>query len=103
MIMVQGFNGIGPVIGILTTGEEWLFAWFPDDQSAMETRIEEEEISHIAPQRSRNPIVPLETPHLSVKSREDISSKQSERTRAMTSISIQFPRDSSILQTYKAL
>lgn len=31
MILVQGFYGSGPIIGILTTLEEWVFACFPND------------------------------------------------------------------------
>ena len=31
MLLVEGFYGMGPVIGILTTGEEWLFSWFPSE------------------------------------------------------------------------
>lgn len=36
MLLVEGFYGMGPVIGILTTGEEWLVSWFPADSSALE-------------------------------------------------------------------
>ena len=40
MLLVEGFYGMGPVCGILTTGEEWLVAWFEADQEALqETRI----------------------------------------------------------------
>ena len=35
MLLVEGFYGMGPAIGILTTGEEWLIAWFPDDSAAL--------------------------------------------------------------------
>lgn len=31
MLLVEGFYGMGPVIGILTTGEEWVMSWFPAD------------------------------------------------------------------------
>jgi hypothetical protein len=31
MQLVEGFYGTGPVCGILTTGVEWLIAWFPTD------------------------------------------------------------------------
>ena len=31
MLLVEGFYGTGPVIGILTTGEEWVVSWFPGD------------------------------------------------------------------------
>ena len=33
MILVEGFYGMGPVIGILTTAEEWLVSWFPSDSN----------------------------------------------------------------------
>jgi hypothetical protein len=35
MILVEGFYGMGPVIGILTTGEEWLISWFPVDSDTL--------------------------------------------------------------------
>jgi len=35
MLVVEGFYGMGPVIGILTTGEEWVVAWFPCDSDAL--------------------------------------------------------------------
>lgn len=31
MLLVEGFYGMGPVIGILTTAEEWILSWFPVD------------------------------------------------------------------------
>lgn len=31
MLLVESFYGMGPVIGILTTGEEWIISWFPAD------------------------------------------------------------------------
>jgi hypothetical protein len=40
MLLVEGFYGMGPVCGILTTGEEWLVAWFEQDNTALrETTI----------------------------------------------------------------
>ena len=36
MLLVEGFYGMGPVIGILTTAEEWLLAWFPVDTASLE-------------------------------------------------------------------
>lgn len=33
MLLVEGFYGTGPVCGILTSGEEWLVAWFPEDNN----------------------------------------------------------------------
>ena len=35
MLLVEGFCRMGPVIGILTTAEEWLISWFPEDLSAL--------------------------------------------------------------------
>lgn len=35
MLLVEGFYGMGPVLGILTTGEEWLVAWFDVDSRAI--------------------------------------------------------------------
>ncbi len=31
MVLVEGFFGMGPAIGILTTGEHWVVSWFPVD------------------------------------------------------------------------
>jgi len=36
MLLVEGFYGMGPVIGILTTGDEWVVSWFPADQQVLE-------------------------------------------------------------------
>jgi hypothetical protein len=36
MLLVEGFYGMGPVIGILTTAEEWLVSWFPVDSMDLE-------------------------------------------------------------------
>jgi hypothetical protein len=35
MMLVEGFYGMGPVIGILTTAEEWLISWFPADSETL--------------------------------------------------------------------
>ena len=35
MMLMEGFYGMGPVIGILTTAEEWLISWFPVDSDAL--------------------------------------------------------------------
>ena len=35
MLLVEGYYGMGPVIGILTTAEEWVFSWFPSDSQAL--------------------------------------------------------------------
>ncbi len=36
MLLVEGFYGMGPVIGILTTAEEWVVSWFPADSKVLE-------------------------------------------------------------------
>lgn len=36
MLLVEGFYGMGPVIGILTTAEEWVVSWFPVDSEVLE-------------------------------------------------------------------
>ena len=36
MLLVEGFYGMGPLIGILATAEEWLLAWFPVDTASLE-------------------------------------------------------------------
>jgi hypothetical protein len=36
MLLVEGFYGMGSVIGILTTGDEWVVSWFPVDQHVLE-------------------------------------------------------------------
>jgi hypothetical protein len=35
MLLVEGFYGMGPVIGILTTAEEWIVSWFPIDSATL--------------------------------------------------------------------
>ena len=35
MFLVEGFYRTGPVIGILTTGEEWVMSWFPGDTDTL--------------------------------------------------------------------
>ena len=34
MLLVEGFYRLGPVVGILTSGTEWMVAWLPDDAEA---------------------------------------------------------------------
>lgn len=41
MLLVEGFYGMGPVIGILTTAEEWIVSWFPVDTDALSHLLEE--------------------------------------------------------------
>jgi hypothetical protein len=40
MILVEGFYMSGPVIGILTTLEDWMFCWFPADAEHFSTELE---------------------------------------------------------------
>eukprot|EP00601_Ochromonadales_sp_CCMP2298_P024629 CAMPEP_0173282286 /NCGR_PEP_ID=MMETSP1143-20121109/6724_1 /TAXON_ID=483371 /ORGANISM="non described non described, Strain CCMP2298" /LENGTH=568 /DNA_ID=CAMNT_0014219817 /DNA_START=38 /DNA_END=1742 /DNA_ORIENTATION=- len=40
MILVEGFYMSGPVIGILTTLEDWMFCWFPADTAHFSTEFE---------------------------------------------------------------
>ena len=35
MPLVEGFYGTRPLIGILTTGEEWIVSWFPGDTNTL--------------------------------------------------------------------
>lgn len=45
MLLVSRFYGTGPVIGILTSGEDWMICWFPDDNQHFgeSFQLEEEE------------------------------------------------------------
>lgn len=38
LMLVEGFYGMGPAIGILTTGDEWIFSWFPADHDTLSNR-----------------------------------------------------------------
>jgi hypothetical protein len=40
MILVEGFYMSGPVIGILTTFEDWMFCWFPVDTAHFSSDLE---------------------------------------------------------------
>ena len=50
MLLVEGFYGMGPVIGILTTGEEWLFSWFSVDSDAL-ANVDPPEASFTTPMK----------------------------------------------------
>jgi hypothetical protein len=41
MLLVEGFYGMGPIIGILTTGEEWIVSWFPVDTDILAHSLDE--------------------------------------------------------------
>jgi hypothetical protein len=49
MLLVEGFYGMGPVIGILTTGDEWVVSWFPADQQVLEQCESKAEASFSTP------------------------------------------------------
>lgn len=49
MLLVEGFYGMGPVIGILTTGDEWVVSWFPADQQVLEQCESKSEASFSTP------------------------------------------------------
>ena len=42
MLLVEGFYGMGPVIGILTTAEEWMVSWFPVDTITLACGIDKQ-------------------------------------------------------------
>jgi hypothetical protein len=52
MMLVEGFYGMGPVIGILTTAEEWLISWFPADSEDLE-RVDSPEVSSTTPAKQK--------------------------------------------------
>jgi hypothetical protein len=67
MMLVEGFYGMGPAIGILTTGEEWIFSWFPSDHATLlNQNATVDSFTTPTKQKLSNPesktIVPLETP-----------------------------------------
>jgi hypothetical protein len=41
LMLVEGFYGMGPVLGIITTGQEWIFSWFPADHDRLRNRSAE--------------------------------------------------------------
>ena len=59
MLLVEGFYGTGPVIGILTTGEEWVVSWFHGDTDTLSTILSEEdqpEASYSTPLQSASTV-----------------------------------------------
>lgn len=52
MLLVEGFYGMGPVIGILTTAEEWMVSWFPVDSDALASTAVLSEPSFSTPHKS---------------------------------------------------
>ena len=60
MLLVEGFYGMGPVIGILTTAEEWLVSWFPVDSDAL-ARVDTPEASFTTPMKQKSSSTSTET------------------------------------------
>jgi len=57
LLLIEGFYSSGPVIGILTTGVEWLFAWFTvDDNCFKEVNfVIDSNDQYLTPVKSDNP------------------------------------------------
>eukprot|EP00975_Prorocentrum_lima_P028168 5921552-Prorocentrum_lima.AAC.1 len=60
MLLVEGFYGMGPVIGILTTAEEWLVSWFPVDSGAL-ALVDPPEASFTTPVKQKPSSTSIET------------------------------------------
>lgn len=60
MLLVEGFYGMGPVIGIITTAKEWLVSWFPVDSEALE-RVDPPEASFTTPMKQEYSSTSIET------------------------------------------
>jgi hypothetical protein len=60
MMLVEGFYGMGPVIGILTTAEEWVISWFPVDTNAL-AHVDLPEASFISPMKPKSSSTSTET------------------------------------------
>jgi hypothetical protein len=60
MLLVEGFYGMGPVIGILTTAEEWLVSWFPVDSDAL-ARVDLQMTSFATPMKEKSSSTSTET------------------------------------------
>jgi hypothetical protein len=60
MLLVEGFYGMGPVIGILTTAEEWLISWFPVDSGVL-AHVDPPEASFTTPMKQKSNSTSTET------------------------------------------
>ena len=60
MLLVEGFYGMGPVIGILTTAEEWLISWFPMDSDVL-AHVDPPEASFTTPMKQNSSCTSTET------------------------------------------
>lgn len=60
MLLVEGFYGMGPVIGIITTAKEWLVSWFPVDSEAL-ARVDPPEASFTTTMKQESSSASIET------------------------------------------
>ena len=60
MLLVEGFYGMAPVIGILTTAEEWLVSWFPVDSDVL-AHVDPPEASFTTPMKQKSSSTSTET------------------------------------------
>ena len=60
MLLVEVFYGMGPVIGILTTAEEWLVSWFPVDSDIL-AHVDPPEASFKTPMKQISSSISIET------------------------------------------
>jgi hypothetical protein len=52
-MLVEGFYGMGPALGILTTGDEWLFSWFPADHDTLLKQYENKQDLFATPTKQK--------------------------------------------------
>jgi hypothetical protein len=54
LLLLEGFYESGPVIGILTSLQEWMFCWLPPDDACFENNdFQPSSIHHFTPEKSR--------------------------------------------------
>jgi hypothetical protein len=73
LLLVEGFYSSGPVIGILTTFSEWLFAWFPaDNDNFIQNNFDvQEKKQFFSPAKSNVTSVKLSSPPLDTPSNKN--------------------------------
>jgi len=65
MLLVEGFYRIGPVVGILTSGAEWMVAWLPEDADVFATHESATKSpTEFNTQQAAPPATALLAPHL---------------------------------------
>ena len=60
--LIRMFYGMGPALGILATGDEFLVAWYPSDDAFFANPLPEIDSSFGTPQRTRDDSPPGTTP-----------------------------------------